>query len=203
MLFQDSGSNLHLNLTLLGAAGTITGQVGEEAVLVRLPPHRPANSSHTLRLGARSPCAGGEVRVSLRPLTSLGEAGTVTKTLPCVTMNMRSGFTFHIDRIKSSDEQCYRTFRSASDIRHDSATSDLASRDCGLACPASWLYWLDPGHWLDTVWPQTRVLILATIILGAVIIISVIIRTCCCVAKLCSKKRKLDKSTLKILLENS
>ena len=93
LLFQDSGSNLHLNLTLLGAAGTITGQVGEEAVLVRLPPHRPANSSHTLRLGARSPCAGGEVRVSLRPLTSLGEAGTVTKTLPCVTMNMRSGFT--------------------------------------------------------------------------------------------------------------
>ena len=109
----------------------------------------------------------------------------------------------HIVRIKSSDEQCYRTFRSASDIRHDSATSDLASRDCGLACPASWLYWLDPGHWLDTVWPQTRVLILATIILGAVIILSVIIRTCCCVAKLCSKKRKLDKSTLKILLDKS
>ena len=89
MLFQDSGSNLHLNLTLLGAAGTITGQVGEQAVLVRLPPHRPANSSHTLRLGARSPCAGGEVRVSLRPLSSLSEAGNITKTLPCVTMNMR------------------------------------------------------------------------------------------------------------------
>ena len=71
----------------------MTNQVGEEAVLVRLPPHRPANSSHTLRLGARSPCAGGQVTVNLRPLTSLGEAGTITKTLPCVTMNMRLGFT--------------------------------------------------------------------------------------------------------------
>ena len=98
--------------------------------------------------------------------------------------------------------QLFRTFRSA-DIRHDTAASDLASRDCGLACSASWLYWLDPGHWLDTVWPQSRVLILLILILGAIIVISVIIRTCCCVTKLCSNKRKLDKSTLKMLLENS
>ena len=90
LLFQDSGSGLHLNLTLVGAAGTITGQAGDQAVLLRLSPHRPANSSHSLRLGARSPCGqGGEVRVSLRPLSSLGEAVTITKTLPCVTMNMR------------------------------------------------------------------------------------------------------------------
>ena len=204
MLFQDSGSNLHLNLTLLGAAGTITGQVGEQAVLVRLPPHRPANSSHTLRLGARSPCAGGEVRVSLRPLSSLSEAGTITKTLPCVTMNMRYTPSYLVDqKIRCyMKTQLFRTFRSA-DIRHDTAASDLASRDCGLACSASWLYWLDPGHWLDSVWPQTRVLILATLIISAVILLSIIIRTCCCVAKLCSKKKKLDKSTLKILLENS
>ena len=101
-----------------------------------------------------------------------------------------------------NSNKLFRTFRSA-DIRHDSAASDLTSRDCGLICSASWLYWLDPGHWLDSVWPQTRVLILATLIISAVILLSVIIRTCCCVAKLCSKKRKLDKSTLKILLENS
>ena len=95
MLYQDSGSGLHLNLTLLGAAGTITGQVAEQAVLLRLAPHRPANSSHTLRLSARSPCSSGQVRVSLRPLSSLSEAVTITKTLPCVTMNMRLGFKEH------------------------------------------------------------------------------------------------------------
>ena len=105
--------------------------------------------------------------------------------------------------INSSNENNFRTFRSASKIRHDSVASDLISRDCGLTCSASWLYWLDPGHWLDTVWPQSRVLILVILILGAVIILSVIIRTCCCVTKLCSNKRKLDKSTLRMLLENS
>ena len=89
-------------------------------------------------------------------------------------------------------------------MRHDSAASDLSSRDCGLSCAASWLYWLEPAHWLDTVWPQSRVLILVILLLGAIIVLSVIARTCCCAARLCSKgkDRKLDKSTLKMLLEN-
>ena len=97
----------------------------------------------------------------------------------------------------------FRTFRSSSNIRHDSATSDLTSRDCGLTCSAAWLYWLDPGHWLDTVWPQSRVLILVILIIIAVILLSVVIKTCCCVSKLCLKERKIDKSTLKMILENS
>ena len=93
MLYQDSGSSLQLNLTLLGAAGTITGQVtgagAAQAVLLRLPPHRPANSSHQVRLSARSPCSRGQVTVSLKPLSSLAQNSSITKSLPCVTMNMR------------------------------------------------------------------------------------------------------------------
>ena len=153
LLYQDSFSHLHLNLSLFKASGTITGVISgsrsSQSILIRLPLH-PSNFTRQVKLTATQ-CRAGQVRVSLRPL-SLHNV-TITKLLPCVTENMR-------------------TFRSTPDMARPVEAS--ARADC-LSCSSAWLHWLDPGHWLETAWPQTRVVIVVTM---AVMGILLIIITC-------------------------
>lgn len=139
LLYQDSLSHHHLNLSLLGAAGTLTGQVmgasHSQAIKIDLPT-RPQNSSHQILLSSLTRCRAGQVRVSLQPLG--GSQYSVEKLLPCVTESLR-------------------TFRSV--LERPAAQEVAASQKACLACSTAWLHWLDPGHWLDTGWPHARVVI--------------------------------------------
>ena len=49
VLYQDSHSLLHLNLSLVEAAGTLTGEVAGQSFLVRLGPVR-GNSSQQVKM---------------------------------------------------------------------------------------------------------------------------------------------------------
>ena len=184
VLYQDTASHLHLNLTLIQASGTITGVISgsgahaTQSVLLRLP-LQPGNSSHQVKLSATE-CRAGQVEVSLKPLSEHNR--TITKSLPCVSHNMR-------------------TFRSTPSQKLNLDSGTLVG-DCGLGCLSSWLYWLDPAHWMDNFWPQSRIIIFTIVCVIFIIIIIIISKTCCCVAKLCSLSNP-DKSTLKIKLENN
>ena len=131
VLYQDSHSHLHLNLSLVEAAGTlsglITGLAQSQTVLLRLP-LVPGNSSHQVKLTATE-CRDTEVTVSLKPLSSHNK--TVSKRLPCVSHTMR-------------------TFRQTLSQRLP-APPVQADTEC-LSCLQAWLHWLDPAHWLDNIW---------------------------------------------------
>ena len=90
LLYQDSFSHLHLNLSLFQASGTITGVISgsrtSQSILLRLPLH-PSNATRQVKLSAIQ-CRAGQVRVSLRPLSL--QNLTITKHLPCVMENMRT-----------------------------------------------------------------------------------------------------------------
>ena len=160
LLYQDSFSHLHLNLSLFKASGTITGVISgarsSQSIQLRLP-HRPSNLTRQVKLSATN-CRAGQVRVTLRPLSLRNES--ITKLLPCVAQNLRS-------------------FRSTPDMKWPVGASAVA--DC-LSCGSAWLHWLHPGHWLETAWPQTRVVIVLTM---AVMGILLIIVTCKCVRGVC------------------
>jgi hypothetical protein len=152
LLYQDSYSHLHLSLSLFQASGTITGVISgaliSQSILLRLPPH-PSNSTHKVKLTATQ-CRAGQVMVSLRPLSL--QNVTITKHLPCMAENIR-------------------TIRSNPDIKRPVEAS--AVTDC-ISCGSAWLHWLDPGHWLETAWPQARVVIMVTIaVMGMLVIIMV------------------------------
>ena len=188
VLVQQEHSHTHLNLTLVGAAGTITGSLAssalgpapgpapqpapQQSLLLRLP-LLPGNSSHQLKLTAVAPCSRGQVRVSLKPLGGEGEAAVITKLLPCVSHSMR-------------------TFRSTAS--HPLTIPDTAAaagaRDCGVTCVSSWLYWLDPGHWLDTIWPQSRILISVILLVIIIIILTLVCKIMLAICKCCGCRRK-------------
>jgi len=166
LLYQDSLSHRHLNLSLFGASGTITGQVSgashSQSILLRLSLY-PSNSSHQIQLSSLTQCRAGQVTVSLRPLaaTSL----TIRKKLPCVTESLR-------------------TFRSARE-REGRAHAEIRSGDFAdcLSCSASWAHWLDPSHWLDSAWPKARIVIAGcsiVLVLVLLILVSKCIRSLCC-----------------------
>jgi len=170
VLYQDSFSHLHLNLSLFQASGTITGLItgshSSQSILLRLP-LRPSNSTHQVKLTATE-CRAGQVKVSLRPLSL--QKLSVTKHLPCVAESMR-------------------TFRSTPDLTLPVEASSVV--DC-LSCGSAWLHWLDPGHWLETGWPQTRVVIVVTMAVITFIILLLVCKllrwTCKCFG--CSSSKK-------------
>ena len=176
LLYQDAASHLHLNITLLEAAGTVTGLIAGDSAgatqsfLLRLP-LQPSNSSHQVRLSARSPCHRGQVEVSLKPLNS--HNSTISKMLPCVVHDMR-------------------TFRSkASRSLYLPSASDPASvTECGLGCVSSWLYWLDPAHWLDTIWPQSRIVIFVIILVILIVILSLLMKILLSLCNFCGCRKK-------------
>ena len=163
LLYQDRFSHLHLNLSLFQASGAITGVISDscssQSILLRFPLH-PSNVTRQVKLSAIQ-CRAGQVRVSLRPL-SLKNV-TITKHLPCVTENMR-------------------TFRSTPDIRRPVEASAIT--DC-LSCGSAWLHWLDPGHWLETAWPQARVVIVVTMAVMGMLVIFMACKLVGCVVKCC------------------
>ena len=164
VLYQDSNSHLHLNLTLLEAAGTLTGLISglaqSQSVLLRLP-LVPGNSSHQVKLTATE-CEASEVTVSLKPLSSHNK--TVSKRLPCISHNMR-------------------TFRQTLSQRLP-APPVQADTDC-LSCLQAWLYWLNPAHWLDNIWPQSRVVILTITLVLAIILIIIVCRILLSLCRCC------------------
>ena len=181
-MLQDSGSNLFLNLTLIQAAGSITGDIvsgehntSDQSIMIRLA-SAVSNYSHQVSITNTVQCSGGQVRISLRPLSSSSgdhETGVITKHLPCITRDMR-------------------TFQSTHD-RDLSIVSDQewSSGQC-LVCLSSWLYWLDPGHWLEEVWPQPRIIILVIIVIVMIVVLIIFMKICCCVRNYtcCHRKHK-------------
>ena len=144
ILYQDSFSHLHLNLSLVQASGTINGIIigaySTQSIRLRLSQHI-SNTTHQVKLTATD-CLANQVTVTLRSESI--ENKTITKQIPCISENMR---TFHA---KSG------TFKPI-----DTGLGLVA--DC-LSCSDSWLHWLDPQQWMDTFWPHTRVVILITMI---------------------------------------
>ena len=137
-------------------------------VFSRLPLQQ-SNSSHQVRLSATE-CRNGEIEVSLKPLSNHNQ--TITKHLPCISHNMR-------------------TFRSTPTQMLTISGDQPWSDQCGLSCVSSWLYWLDPGHWMINVWPQSRVFIMIIVIIVFLVILFLIIRICsCCCLALHSGKAK-------------
>ena len=176
LLYQDAASHLHLNITLLEAAGTVTGLIAGDSAgatqsfLLRLP-LQPSNSSHQVRLSARSPCHRGQVEVSLKPLNS--HNSTISKMLPCVVHDMR-------------------TFRSKASrsLSLPSASDPASVTECGLGCVSSWLYWLDPAHWLDTIWPQSRIVIFVIIVVILIVILSLLMKILLSLCNFCGCRQK-------------
>ena len=184
LLYQDSLSLLHLNLSLVEAGGTLTGEVtgldqASQSFLVRLGPAR-GNSSHQVRLGGLE-CRARTVQVSLKPLTGEEEAAVVRR-LPCLTTDLRtfSGVSGH----------------------HQVAVSGLERvGDCVL-CLQSWSHWLHPAHWLDNVWTRARVVITIVTSLLIIIIILITVKILRSLCRLCNcTKNKQDKN-LRILIGN-
>ena len=100
--------------------------------------------------------------MALQPLTATHL--TITKQLPCVTESLR-------------------TFRSTQE-RAGRVEAELLREDC-LSCSSSWLHWLDPAHWLEQSWSQTRVVISVCAGLAALLVLLLackLLRTisCCC-----------------------
>ena len=164
VLYQDSASHLHLNLSLVEASGTLTGLITglaqSQSVLLRLP-LVPGNSTHQVKLTATE-CRGGEVRVSLRPLSSHNR--TVSRAVPCISHNMR-------------------TFRQTLSQRLP-APPGPPSTDC-VTCVQAWLHWLDPAHWLDNIWPQSRVVIVSITLLAVIILLVIVCRLLLSVCRCC------------------
>ena len=160
VLFQDSFSNLHLEVSLFQASGTITGVIAgsqtSQSILLRLP-HHLSNTTRQVKLSATT-CRAGQVMVTLSPL-SLHNV-SITKYLPCMAENMR-------------------TFRSAPDMMGPVQATKV--EDC-LSCGSAWLHWVDPDNWLETSWPQTRIVILVTMVVMGIL---VILTTCKLVRIIC------------------
>ena len=156
VLYQDSLSHTHLNLTLFGASGTITGVVvgarSSQSIKLRVS-GSSLNSTHHLQLSTIE-CRAGQIIVTLRPHLLSHEKSknsSITKKLPCLSESMRS-------------------FRSAPSHRVPLNVTPV--QDC-LSCSHSWLYWLSPQNWLDAQWPRTRMIITATV--ATIIIINQIL----------------------------
>ena len=164
VLYQDSSSHLHLNLSLVEAAGTLTGLITglaqSQSFLLRLP-LVPGNSSHQVKLTATE-CREGEVVVSLKPLSRHNK--TVTKAVPCISHNMR-------------------TFRQTLSQRLP-APARSPDTDC-ISCLQSWLHWLDPAHWLDNIWPQSRIVIVTITLFSVIIILLIILRFLLSICRCC------------------
>ena len=177
VLYQDAVSNHFLNLTLLEAAGSITGDIigseSNQTFIIRLAP-RVGNYSHQVSVSPTE-CSNGQVMVTVRPmsLTNL----TITKQLPCISHNMR-------------------TFRSTPTQMLTISGDQPWSDQCGLTCVSSWLYWLDPAHWMQNVWPQSRVFIMIILIIVFLAMLFIIFRicSCCCLALIPRKSRENNKS---------
>ena len=134
--------------------------------------------------------------MSLNPLSE--HNSTITKHLPCVSHGMR-------------------TFSSTSSNKM-TISRNFSVKDCGLGiyfwkrhqtlkiqciqgCLHSWTYWLHPDHWMESVWSQTRLLILCTVLLLLIIILGLFSKFCCCLFKLKTKSKK-NKSSMKIFFDN-
>ena len=156
LLFQDSFSHLHLNLSLVQASGTINGEIfgnnSTQSIQLYLPAF-PSNTSRQVKLIVTE-CFKSSLRVILRPLSHQRRA--ITKDLPCLAQNLR-------------------IFRSTPDMRRTVEARE--ETDC-LCCGSAWLHWIDPDHWLETAWPQTRVVIMVTMA-GMGIIISLMACSLC------------------------
>lgn len=107
----------------------------------------------------------GQIVVTLRPY---GAASTsVTRSVPC-----------HVDSL--------RHFRHVSG--HEMSSNSLAnqaaslSRNC-LECSDTWIYYLDPLNWLDSVWTSARWVISIVAILVALFAIGTIVKCCLCLRK--------------------
>ena len=106
-----------------------------------------------------------QIEVSLKPLSNHNK--TITKQLPCISHNMR-------------------TFRASPAHQLTINTDSHWSSDtCGLHCISSWLYWLDPGHWMENIWPQSRIVIFIILLVIFIIVLSIIIRMIYAVLKCC------------------
>ena len=177
LLYQDSFSHLHLNLSLIQASGTIngiiTGAHSSQSIRLRLS-LQSSNSTHQVKLTATE-CLASQVTVTLRPL-SLDNL-TISKQIPCMAEDMRM-------------------FRSTDGTVQPVDGGPGVVADC-ISCSGAWLHWLDPQQWLDTVWPQTRIVIVVTMVcLGIILAVFLckVIRLlcqCCTLPRVGIRKNKI------------
>ena len=152
ILHQDTFSHLHLNLSLVNASGTISGEISNKNLTQTfeiLVAGAPSVFNHQIKLLSVS-CFLGALDVTLWPES--GKNLSISKMVPCRMDNIR---TFHSDFDKSSSIEVKALY------------------DC-LVCTTSWMYWLDPSHWLEASWPQTRLIILLIMITFGVFFLALI-----------------------------
>ena len=168
LLYQDSSSNLFLNLSITGGAGLIIGELlgadqSQQSLRLVLTPEL-ATSSHKIPVSPSVQCSGGSmVSVSLKPQNSLTDGGAVTRDIVCVSHTMR------------------QVSQPRSVVTHDTLPGDTW-QDC-VTCLDTWIYWLQPLNWVDTSWPLSRVIInsvLFIIIIALIFVIVKIVRSLCC-----------------------
>ena len=167
LLYQDSFSNLHLNLSLVQAAGTILGEILGNNTTQSIQLHltaTPSNITRQVKLIVTN-CISGSLSINLRPQSTLSQG--ITKSLSC-----RSD---HMQRFQSSPGMAIPVGTSS-------------GLDC-VGCESSWLYWLDPGHWLETAWPQTRVVIITIMVLMGVLAIFILCKLIACFGKCNTQSR--------------
>ena len=160
-LYQDSFSNLHLNLSLVQASGTILGEIFGNTTTQSIQLHlkaSPTNITRQVKLIVTN-CISGSLSITLRPQATQSQG--ITKSLPCKSDKMQ-------------------IFQSSPDKVIPVGTSSVL--DC-VSCGSSWLFWLDPENWLETAWPQTRVVIITIMVVMGVMALFILCKLITCFDK--------------------
>merc|ERR1712025_959860 len=132
----------------------------------------PTDSTHQVKLTALN-CRAGQIRVNLRPLSLKNM--TLSKELPCMSESLRN----------------FRSTGSEPLGRQKLVIKPGSAADC-LSCGDAWLYWLDPTHWLEAGWSQTRAVVIGSVILAVItfILLSYKVGTLCCCCCSCARQKK-------------
>ena len=176
LLYQGPSSHLLLNLTLTQASGTIMGTIsGAHSIqtVKMILGSTPGNYSKQVKLSAME-CTVNQINVTLHPVSLKNES--IVRTVPCMFETLRTFLT--------SNKHPY------------TLTGQDSIPDC-LGCSSTWLHWLNPDQWLNSMWPQARIII--TVIMSVVVIITIFLiwrvwgKICKCIVpnKKNSKKKKI------------
>ena len=178
VLYQDRSSHTHLNLSLYNSAGTITGLItgttSSQSFIIRLPDNINNYTQH-VKLTTME-CENNQVTITLSTVSLVNNS--MVKKIPCLYQNMRSFTQFSATPLQPGDGG--------------------AGVDC-LSCGSSWLHWLDPQHWMETVWPQTRVVVLVTMLSLGIILTVILCRVARQLHHCCrrSNSKKVDAMVLR------
>jgi len=173
----DSYSNALLNLTLMDVTGTIHGTISSNnfTQVLQVSVGNQLLSRHEKQLkvvGLLSCNNRGQVTVSLKPYGGRSKS-TITRSLPCTVDSLR-----HFRHVLGKE----MTSSSSSNSLANQAAS--LSRHC-LGCSDTWLYYIDPFNWADSIWTTTRIIIAIVLTLCAVTFFTILFKACICMKQCC------------------